>query len=180
MLNRMALGCYFAFVLQIVPVFGQSVKCVIETTQSGTMIRVRGIVFPGGHDMFILPEQCPDNRVILTYGDDPTLGRDRLQMKRDTTFQEFERYLREQQPSKPNEICQQCSKYQVEAELSGRLDVAVSAGVKRNPKTGKAIGLEGFGHPLPFTRFRLVITNVAIVSVKELPIMRDKASSKKQ
>jgi hypothetical protein len=180
MLNRIALVCLFGVGLTVVPVFGQSAKCVIETTQNGTMVKVRGVVFPGGHDMFMRPEQCPDNRVILTYGDDPTLGRDRLQMKRDAAFQEFEHYLREQQPSKPNEICQQCPKYQVEAELSGRLDIAPSAGVKRNAKTGKATGLEGYGHPLPFTRFRLVITSVATVTAKELPIIQDKAPEKKQ
>ena len=87
-------------------------------------------------------------------------------------------YLKEQQPSKPNEVCQQCPKYQVTAELTGRLDIAPSAGVKKNPKTGKATILEGYGHPLPFTRFRLVLTSVANVTTKELPSTQEKASAK--
>lgn len=178
MLNRILRGCMFGIVLSAVPVLAQSGQCFIETVKNGTLVTVRGVVFPGGHDMFIRPEQCPDNRVIVTYGDDPALGRGRLQVKRDDSFQAFERYLKEQQPSKPNEICQQCPKYQVTAELSGRLDIAPSAGVKRNPKTGKATGLEGYGHPLPFTRFRLVLTSVANVTVKELPSTQEKASAK--
>ena len=176
MLDRIARGFLLGIVLSAAPGLAQSGKCVIETVKNGAMVAVRGVVFPGGHDMFIRPAQCPDNRVIVMYGDDPAVARrDRLQVKRDSSFQEFERYLKEQQPSRPNEICQQCPKYQVTAELSGRLDIAPSAGVKRNPKTGKATGLEGYGHPLPFTRFRLVLTGVSDVTTKELPTAQDKA-----
>jgi len=144
------------------------------------MVKIRGVVFQGGHDMFIRPEQCPNNRVIVTYGDDPTLGRSRLEMKRDDSFQAFERYIKEQEPNKPNRVCQQCPQYQVTAELSGRLDVALSVGVKKNPKTGKVTSLEGYGHPLPFTRFRLVVTSIANVTAKEFPNTQDKATSKQR
>jgi hypothetical protein len=169
----------FMFVLaSTAPVPTQSGKCVIETAENGAMVRVRGVVFPGGHDMFIRPEQCPDYRVIVTYGDDPALGRGRLQVKRDDAFQMFERYVKEQQPPRPGEVCQQCPRHQVTAEVSGRLDIAPSAGVKRNPKTRKAISLEGYGHPLPFTRFRLVLTGVSDVTATELPAVQDQPSAK--
>ena len=175
MQDRILRSCLLGVVLSAVPVMAQSGKCVIETAKNGTVIKVRGVVFPGGHDLFIRPKQCPENRVIVTYGDDLALGPSRLQVQRDDSFQAFERYLKEQRPSKPNEVCQQCSKYQVTAELTGRLDIAPSAGVKRNPKTGKAAGLEGYGHPLPFTRFRLVLTSVADVRAKELQTTQEKA-----
>jgi hypothetical protein len=178
MQDRILRSCLLGVVLSAVPIMAQSGKCVIETAKNGAMVKVRGVVFPGGHDMFIRPEQCQDNRVIVTYGDDPALGSSRLHVQRGDSFQAFERYLKEQQPAKPNEVCQQCPKYQVTAELSGRLDIAPSAGVKRNPKTGKATGLEGYGHPLPFTRFRLVLTSVANVTAKELPSTQEKASAK--
>lgn len=178
MLDWIARGLLLGIVVSTAPALAQSGKCVIETAKNGAIVRVRGVVFPGGHDMFIRPEQCPENRVIVIYGDDPTLGRGRLQVKRDDAFRTFERYVKEQQPSKPDEVCQQCPKYQVTAELSGRLNVAPSAGVKRNPKTGKATGLEGYGHPLPFTRFRLVLTGVSDVTATELPAAQDKASAK--
>ena len=112
MLDRIARGFLLGIVLSAAPGLAQTGKCVIETAKNGAMIAVRGVVFPGGHDMFIRPAQCPDNRVIVIYGDDPAVARrDRIQVKRDSSFQEFEWYLKEQQPSRPNEICQQCPKY---------------------------------------------------------------------
>jgi hypothetical protein len=44
----------------------------------------------------------------------------------------------------------------------------------KDPKTGKVIGFEGYGHPLPFTRFRLVVTSISNVTAKELPSAPDK------
>lgn len=179
MLPRIAVVCLLGSGLSVTPIMAQARECVIETANNGAMVKIRGVVSSSGHDVFIRPEQCPDNRVIVAYGDDPALESDRTGMKRDDSFQQFERYLKEQQPTEPNEYCQQCPRYQVTAELSGRLNIAPSAGVKRNPKTGKATGLEGYGHPLPFTRFRLVVTSVSGVVSKELPVNREKALPQK-
>jgi len=153
-----------------IPAIAQTGTCVIDRAKNGAMVKIRGVVYAGRHDIFIRPEHCPDNRVIVIYGDDPELGRAGLVVKRDDSFREFQKYLREPLPSKPSANCQQCRRYQVTAELSGRLDIASSVGVKRDSKTGKVIGLEGYGHPLPFTRYRLVMTAVSNVEAVELPV----------
>ena len=156
--------------LAAIPAIAQTGTCVIDRAKNGAMVKIRGVVYAGRHDIFIRPEHCPDNRVIVIYGDDPELGRAGLVVKRDDSFREFQKYLREPQPSKPSANCQQCRRYQVTAELSGRLDIASSVGVKRDSNTGKVIGLEGYGHPLPFTRYRLVMTAVSNVEAVELPV----------
>ena len=38
---------------------------------------------------------------------------------------------------------------------------------KKDAKTGKLTGFVGFGHPMPFTRYRLVITSVSKVEAVE-------------
>lgn len=53
------------------------------------------------------------------------------------------------------------------AELQGRLDITDSAGWKKNPKSGKVTRVEGFGHPLPFTWYRLVIAGISKVEAVE-------------
>lgn len=180
-MHQFARSILFTTIVTTAPAaVAESGKCVIETAKNGTMVKVRGVVFPGGHDMFIRPEQCPENRVIVTYADDRSLKQiHHLHVQRDEAFRMFEQYLKEEQLSSPNEICRQCPKYEVNAELTGRLDIARSAGLKRNPKTGKVIRLEGYGHPLPFTRFRLVVTSVANVITKELLVDKKSALPEK-
>lgn len=53
------------------------------------------------------------------------------------------------------------------AEFQGRLDIADSAGWKKDKKSGKVTGVEGFGHPLPFTRYRLVVASISKVEAIE-------------
>lgn len=131
------------------------------------MVKFRGEAVSTDHDVIVRPNGCPNDRVILVYGDDPTFGKARLEVKRDEALNQFEKYLREEKPPKANEICKLCPRYRVHADFEGRLDVAPSAGLKKDPKTGKVVGIEGFGHPLPFTRYRLVITGVSNVEASE-------------
>jgi len=153
---------------RFVAVSAQRGKCIVETAQNGSIVKVRGVILSGGHDLILRPEQCPESRVIVVYGDDARLEKDRLKVNRNDSFRLFKHYLEEQQPAKPNVYCQSCPKYQVTADFTGRLDVAASAGLKRDPTTGKAIGLEGFGDPMPFSRFRLVVTEISKVEAKEI------------
>ena len=146
----------------------QKDACIVVTAKNRAVVKIRGLILSGGHDLILRPEQCPENRVILVYGDDPSLAEDKLKMKRNESFLRFEQFLREQQPAKPNEYCQSCPKYQVTADFTGRLDITASAGLKRDPLTGKAIGIEGFGDPLPYSRFRLLVTEVSNVVAKEI------------
>lgn len=167
MMSRIALASLLGYGLLAIPTTAQAVGCVVDTASNGDAVKIRGEVSAGAHDLFIRPEGCSDNRIILVYGDDPLLGKAKLTVRRDEPFRQFEKYLNEEQPPKPNEICRQCMKYRVTADFEGRLDIAPSAGLKKDSKTGKMIGMEGFGHPMPFTRYRLVITSVSKVEATE-------------
>jgi len=157
------LGCAFLAVAAA----DQTVGCVLDTASNGGVVKIRGEVSAGGHDLFIRPEGCWSNRVILIYGDDPSLGKAKLSIRRDEPFRRFEKYLNEEQAPRPNQICRQCMKYRVTGEFEGRLEITASAGLKRDPKTGKVVGMDGFGHPVPFSRFRLVFTSVSNVEAVE-------------
>jgi hypothetical protein len=102
------------------------------------------------------------------YADDPSVGQPKPALKRDEDFIQFKKYFDAEKPKRPNEICVGCMQYRVTAEFQGRLDVTESAGWKRDAETGKVIGIEGFGHPLPFTRYRLVLTSVSKVEARKL------------
>jgi hypothetical protein len=167
MVPRIELVGLLGFALLAIPATAQTVGCVIDAARNGEVVKIRGQVFATGHDVFVRPNGCQDNRVVLVYGDDRSLGKAKLAMKRDESFQQFEKYLNEQQPSKPDEICKECPKYRITADFDGRLDIAPSAGLKKDPKTGKVIGIEGFGHPVPFTRYQLVVTGVSDVEAVE-------------
>ena len=156
-------GCAFFATAAV----GQTGLCVLDAASDGDVVKIRGEVSAGAHDLLIRPEGCSSNGVILTYGDDPSLGKARLAVRRDESFRHFEKYLKEEQPPKPNEICRQCFRYRVTADFEGHLEVAPSASLKKDSKTGRVIGMEGFGHPSPFTRYRLVITSVSKVEAVE-------------
>ena len=74
-------------------------------------------------------------------------------------------------------MCVSCSKYDVEATLTGVLDVApdkLPEGVYKTPLgleydgSGKLAGLWGFGHP-PAWKYRLRIESVSEVAAQKLP-----------
>ena len=145
----------------------QTTSCLPETTKNGETYTIRGEAVTTGHDLLIRPSNCPEVRVILVYGDDPSLGDGRVIMRRDESFGRFEKYLSEELPAKPKQICDLCLRYRVTADFQGQLEVAPSAGMKRDPKTGKGIGFEGFGSPRPFTRYRLRLMAVSNVRARE-------------
>ncbi len=150
-----------------VPALAQTAGCIVGTAKNGDVVKIHSELFHGAHDALIRPAACPDGDIVLVYGDDASLGEARLPVKRDESFRQLERYSKEQLPSRLNEICSQCFRYRVTADFEGRLDLAPSAGWKRDPRTGKVIGIEGFGHPLPFSRYRLVLTAVSNVQAVE-------------
>ncbi|HSW40163.1 MAG TPA: hypothetical protein VLL97_11795 [Acidobacteriota bacterium] len=147
----------------------QTVLCILSTARNGEMVKVRGEVFSTAHDVFIRLKECPENQVILVDGDDPSLGEAQLTVTRDDSFRKFEKYSAEEQLSKVNEMSRLNPKYRVTADFEGRLEIAASAGLKKDSMTGKVIGIEGFGHPRPFTRYRLVVTSVSNVEASERP-----------
>lgn len=144
----------------------QTASCPLAGAKNGDTVVLRGEVFPTGHDTFVRPAGC-EERVILVYGDDPSLGKSKIPVTRDEAFKRYEEYLKaEQQPAGITD-CKECWKYRVTAEIHGRLDITESAGWKKDPKSGRVTGVEGFGHPLPFTRYRLVIAGISKVEAAE-------------
>jgi hypothetical protein len=163
MVSKHTFICFIALGLASVT-YSQNEKCILETAKSGELVSFRGEASSTDHDIIIRPKGCPKCRIILTYGDDrQALGKETLNVRRDDALMQFERYLQEQIPSQPNETCKLCPRYRVFADFEGRLDKAASAGLKKDPKSGKVIGTEGFGHPLPYTRYRIVVTRLSNV-----------------
>jgi len=155
-----------------VTVFGQSNQepCVLDTAKNGDVVKIRGEASAGGHDAFILPASCvtgPSNRVILIWADNPSLSGAKTSVRRDEAFSEFNRLLKATFPLPPNSVGLGQPRYQVLADFEGRLEVAPSVGFKRDPKSKKVVGIEGFGHPMPFSRFRLLATGVSRIESKE-------------
>jgi hypothetical protein len=133
-------------------------------------VKVRGAGFAGGHDTFIIPVGCEekaDNRVILVWGDDKSLGATKTEVRKDADYSKFQEVLRATFPLPPNSFGTGQPKYRVVAEFEGRLEISSAAGFRRDPTTKKLIGIEGFGHPVPFTRFRLVAAAVSHIETTE-------------
>jgi hypothetical protein len=171
-----------AILLFSVVLFGQTKdgsSCVLETAKNGDVVKFRAEVFPTGHDVFIRPTGCAvnsANRVILVWADDPSLGAAKASVRKDSAFSEFNRLLKATLPLPANGVGVGETRYKVIADFEGRLEVAASAGLKRDPQGKKVIGMEGFGHPMPFTRFRLVASGVSqIESTERQPMLRHEA-----
>jgi len=153
--------------LGVVAAYGQqTASCSLPGAKNGDTVVLRGEVFPTGHDTFVRPVGC-EERVILVYGDDLSLGKSKIPVRRDEAFKQYEEYLKAEQKPAGITDCKECWKYRVTAEFLGKLDITDSAGWKKDPKSGKVTGVEGFGHPLPFTRYRLVIASISKVEAVE-------------
>ena len=183
----MTTGKWVSAVLWGIGLYGQSkgVPCPLDAAKNGDLVTIRGEAFRGGHDMFIRPAACatsPTNRVILVWADDASLSANQASVRRDSAFREFDRLLKATLPLPPNSAGVGPSRYRILADFEGRIEVAPSAGLKRNsgrievaPSAGlkrnsdktKVVRLEGYGHPMPFTRFRLLATGVSMVVSEE-------------
>lgn len=120
-----------------------------------------------GPDALIRVASCAD-QIILTYPDDPSISQPKPTLKRDRALLQFRKYFNAEKLTQPNELCIGCWKYSVTCEFEGRLDVTESAGWRREADTGKVIGFVGFGHPAPFSRYRLILSSVSKVEVRKL------------
>ena len=161
-------------VLLSISAFGQSSQeaCVLETAKTGDRVKIRAEARKGGHGRFILPESCagPANIVILIWADDPSLGSAKSSVRKDRPFMDFNSFLTATFPLPPHSVGTGQAKYRVVADFEGLLEVTPSAGIKRDPVDRKVIGIEGFGHPVPFTQFRLLATGVSRVESSEQPL----------
>lgn len=164
-------GVWILAILCASAVLGQPQQaCVLDGAKNGDLVKFRGEALNGGHDALIRPFGCetsPDERIVLTWADDSSLGAAKTAVRRDAALSNFNRLFKETAPLPPNAVGLGEPRYRVVADFEGKLEVAASAGLKRDPKTKKVVGLEGFGHPMPFTRYRLVVTSVSNVEATE-------------
>lgn len=150
--------------------------CVLSTAINGQAITVRGRVISEPHDMAFEIPGCNDDVLLTFAGDrDNDVGAD--QLRKDKNLGKFQNYTSAVYKSKGKSLCLQCMKYgDVEATLTGKLGVATmppgttkdAAGFLRD-SSGKIVGTFGWGHPVPFAKYRLVIESVSCVKARKLP-----------
>lgn len=160
----------FAFLMSIMlTVFAYSPNrdCVLDVAKNGELVRIHAELFNAAYPMFIRPKACPENAVIVIYGNNPSLGEEILPIRRDGAFLEFVRLEGEELPDTANATCLHCPKYRITADFEGKLQIAPYAGWKKDPKTGRIIGQEGFGSATFVSRYRLILTGVSNVESME-------------
>lgn len=141
--------------------------CPLSTAKNGEMVILEGEAIHGAHDGLLRLTGCEDE-VVLAYADDSRISQPKLNLRKDEMFKRFRGLFNAEQDAQPNSVCKECWKYRITAKFEGRLDITESAGLKKNSKTGK-VDIVGFGHPVPFTRYRLVVTGVSNVEAAERP-----------
>lgn len=150
--------------------------CVLSTASNGQVITVRGKVENGAHDMAFSIPGCKET-VLLTYAGDRDNEVSADQLRRDENLKRFQRYTSAVYKSTKKSICIQCTKYgDVEATLTGKLEIAtIPPGTQKDrlgflhDQSGKIVGKWGWGHPVPFAGYRLVIQSVSDVKARKLP-----------
>jgi hypothetical protein len=140
--------------------------CPLMTAKNGTVVTLTGEAVHGAHDGLLRISGCSDE-VLIAYADDPSLKRSKLKILKDEAYRIFRRTFDAEEAAPPGSACIGCWKYRVHADFHGRLDVSENAGMIKDPKTGKLLGFVGFGHPMPFTRYRLVVFSIAHVQVSD-------------
>jgi hypothetical protein len=151
-------------------------SCSLSTFQDGQTASVHGKVAHGAHDLLLVVPGC-DKAVVLEYAGNEGSGVSVDKLVRDESFKQFEKYARDTYKKVGKGACVQCPRYEVEATLTGKLDVApdtVPEGQWKDKlgmlhdQSGKFVGKAGFGHP-PIQKYRLIIESVSDVSARELP-----------
>jgi hypothetical protein len=90
-------------------------------------------------------------------------------------FKQFDNLL-SQTHNKGAGMCLGCTRYEVTATLTGRLDAVADAGIKRD-KAGKVTSFGGFGNMNGYPA-RLVLQSVTDVTPKEIDISKSDAATK--
>jgi hypothetical protein len=161
--------------------------CMLSTVSNGQKLTVRGKVDRTMHDMLLVIPNCKEVAVLAYAGepDDthhgvsstsinlpretPVESSATLTLRKDHGFRVFERHVNAFYKSTRRHRRSEAWKYEVDATFTGRLDVTEKAGLILDEKEHKITGLDGFGHPRPFTRYRFVMEAVADVRTRRLP-----------
>jgi hypothetical protein len=150
-------------------------ECSLSAHTDGQTVTVNGKVQQTDHDLLLQVPNCPD-AVVLTYASDPAVKDEvtGLHLLKDGKLSQFRKYTEATYKSTEKSICMGCYKYEVQATLIGRLDLAKTPppGSQKDQlgffrdQSGKVVGVAGFGHPAPVYRYRLVIQAVSQVAAQ--------------
>ncbi|MBI3664258.1 MAG: hypothetical protein HY234_14565 [Acidobacteria bacterium] len=125
------------------------------------MVRVHGTVVRGPHDIYLLasgPEGTEE--IILAFADDPEVNpKPNFRVNNHNLRRKFEQHLGAKVGRRGGKLSAGAYRYEVSATFVGRFDVSKEIGFVRG-EDGGIRGIEGFGHPFPFTRYRLVIESI--------------------
>jgi hypothetical protein len=151
--------------------------CPLSTFTNGQTVTIHGRVGQPPHDVALVVPGCAE-AVVLVYAGDPESRESSEKLLKDESFKRFVKYTNATYGKIGSKgICMQCPKYQVDATLTGRLDVAsdtVPDGQWKDKlgmlhdRSGKFVGKAGSGHP-PIQKYRLIIESVSDVVARELP-----------
>lgn len=153
-----------------------SEKCILSAASSGQTITLQGKIRSEPHDLALDVPGCNDT-VLLTFAGESDNDVSSSKLCRNGKLNLFQKYTRSTYKDRPLKPCISCPKYgDIEAKLTGKLEIATlppgctrdSAGFIRDP-SGKVIGQFGWGHPVPFAKYRLVIMAVSRVTARKLP-----------
>jgi len=136
---------------------------------------LHGKIGNGAHDMLLIMPHC-DEAVVLVYAGDSEANVPASTLRTDRNLRKFRRYTEATYKGSGKAICMGCAQYDVEATLTGQLEVAtIPEGLRRDSlgflwdKAGKLMGDSGFGHPNRSYKYRLVIQSVSGVVAQKRP-----------
>jgi hypothetical protein len=151
--------------------------CSLTSLTNGETASIHGKVVHGAHDLLFMTEGCSEP-VVLEYAGSSDSGERSTDLVQSDTVRQFQRYVGSNYSNVGKGICGQCPKYEVEAFLTGRFEVASDTvpegrwkdkvGFLHDSVSGKIVGQAGFGHP-PQYKYRLIIRSVSRLEAHRLP-----------
>ena len=150
-------------------------NCVLSSVSNGKIITIQGTVRHEPHDLAFDVYNCNET-ILLTYAGRQDNDISSASLRRDKNMKLFRKYTYSTYKSRRNYICIDCFKYDVEAELTGKLEIATlpPGATKDNENiirdsSGTIIGIFGWGHPGPYIYSRFIIQSVSKVKARKLP-----------
>ena len=150
-------------------------ECALSSAVNGQIITVQGEVRQGPHDMAFDIPGCKET-VLLTYAGYSDSSVSASTLRSDKELKRFQKYTSSVYKSRGNNLCMGCSKFDgVKAELTGKLEISsVPPGATKDrigrmyDSSGKFIGMWGWGHPVSFAGYRLVIQSASHVTAQKM------------
>jgi hypothetical protein len=141
-------------------------RCVLAEATNGETLTVEGNVIHEPHDLAFFLPRC-DELVLLAFAGDPDSDVSKTFLHRDKNMRRFRKYTSSLYPSSGTDICIDCSVYgNILAVLTGKIEIASQTADATQKDAG---GVVGWGHPTPFTHYRLVIESVSSVKARKRP-----------